>query len=102
MKPRQYTGKSNATQGEPSRISDPSGTAAPITGPGTDPGQPSSDPAAAVRSAARGGADGTPDQSPSGKARVVLWGLVAVALVAGLVLYFRYERAVVPLFGGGR
>jgi hypothetical protein len=99
MKPRQYTGKSNATQGEPSRASGP---AAPISGPGTNPGQPSLDPAAAVRSAASGGAGGTPDKSMSGKARVVLWGLVAVALVSGLVLYFRYERAVVPLFGGGR
>jgi len=34
--------------------------------------------------------------------RIMIWGAVLVILVAGLVMYFRYERAVVPLFGGGR
>ena len=40
---------------------------------------------------------------PSGAAtRILIWGTVLVVLVLGLVMYFRYERAVVPLFGGGR
>ena len=34
--------------------------------------------------------------------RVVTWGAVLVILLAGLALYFRYERAIVPLFGRGR
>jgi hypothetical protein len=34
--------------------------------------------------------------------RVVVWGAVLAVLVAGLVMYFRYERAVVPLFGRGQ
>ena len=28
-----------------------------------------------------------------------LWTLVGVAIVAGIVLYFRYERTLTPLFG---
>jgi len=36
-----------------------------------------------------------PDAVPLG--RVVLWGLFGVALVVGLVLYFKYERLVAPL-----
>ena len=31
----------------------------------------------------------------------MVWGLVAVALVAGLCLYFLFERTMLPLFGGG-
>jgi hypothetical protein len=31
--------------------------------------------------------------------RVLLWALVGVALVVGLVLYFRYERQIAPLLG---
>ena len=30
---------------------------------------------------------------------VVLWTLVGVAIVVGIVLYFRYERTLTPLFG---
>ena len=29
----------------------------------------------------------------------VLWGVVAGAIVVGVVLYFRYERALTPLVG---
>ena len=36
-----------------------------------------------------------PDAVPL--ARVVLWSLFAVVLVVGLVLYFKYERVVMPL-----
>ncbi len=32
--------------------------------------------------------------------RALLWFGIATALVAGVVLYFLYERGVVPLFGG--
>jgi type VI protein secretion system component VasF len=31
--------------------------------------------------------------------RVVVWGLVAAAIVVGLVLYFIYERQITPLVG---
>jgi hypothetical protein len=31
--------------------------------------------------------------------RVLLWALVGVAIVVGVVLYFRYERLIVPLLG---
>jgi hypothetical protein len=31
--------------------------------------------------------------------RVLLWTLVGVALVVGLLLYFRYERQIAPLLG---
>ena len=31
--------------------------------------------------------------------RVVVWALVAVAIVVGLVLYFVYERQITPLVG---
>jgi len=36
-----------------------------------------------------------PDAVPLGRA--LLWALFGVTLVVGLVLYFRYERIVVPL-----
>lgn len=31
--------------------------------------------------------------------RVILWIIVAAALVVGVVLYFKYERLLVPLVG---
>lgn len=31
--------------------------------------------------------------------RVILWGAVAIALVIGVVLYFKYERLLAPLLG---
>jgi hypothetical protein len=44
---------------------------------------------------------------PSGKANrmsavplALLWVGLGAALVAGVVLYFLYERGIVPLFGG--
>jgi hypothetical protein len=44
-----------------------------------------------------------PQSSPDDEAvplrRVLLWGLVAVAIVVGLVLYFVYERQITPLVG---
>jgi hypothetical protein len=36
-----------------------------------------------------------PDAVPLGRA--VLWGLFGVAVLVGLVLYFKYERLVAPL-----
>jgi hypothetical protein len=36
-----------------------------------------------------------PDAVPL--ARVLLWGLFGVVLLVGLVLYFKYERVVLPL-----
>ncbi|HVZ77337.1 MAG TPA: hypothetical protein VG818_05105 [Gemmatimonadaceae bacterium] len=29
--------------------------------------------------------------------RLTLWGVFALVVIAGLVLYFRYERSIVPL-----
>ena len=31
--------------------------------------------------------------------RVVLWSLVALSMVVGLVLYFKFERQIAPLIG---
>jgi hypothetical protein len=31
--------------------------------------------------------------------RVLLWALVAAAIVVGVVLYFKYERQITPLIG---
>jgi hypothetical protein len=31
--------------------------------------------------------------------RVIVWALVGVVVILGLVLYFRYERLVLPLVG---
>lgn len=42
-----------------------------------------------------------PETAPSTGPRWMVWGLVAVALVAGLCLYFLFERTMLPLFGGG-
>ena len=39
----------------------------------------------------------TPDPDGVPLVRVLLWGLFAVVLVVGLVLYFKYERVVMPL-----
>jgi hypothetical protein len=36
-----------------------------------------------------------PDAVPLGRA--LLWGLFGIAILVGLVLYFKYERVVVPL-----
>ena len=44
-----------------------------------------------------------PSDRPSrlaGVPRALLWVGIAAALVAGVVLYFLYERGIVPLFGG--
>ncbi len=82
MEPREYTGKTDATQG---------------TAAGAPP-----DGAAAGGPLGRAPRSDAPSDAPRGGVpRVVLWAAVAVALVAGLVLYFRYEGAVSPLFGGG-
>jgi hypothetical protein len=35
-----------------------------------------------------------------GLQRASLWLVIAALLVIGLVLYFRYESGIVPLFGG--
>lgn len=34
-----------------------------------------------------------------GARRILLWGIVGVAVIAGVVLYFRYERLLQPLIG---
>jgi hypothetical protein len=83
MKSREYTGKSDATQG-----AGPDAAAA-SNGPSADPDAPSD----AGREAGTGGT-----RLP----RAVLWTAVVVALAAGVALYFRYEHAVSPLFGGAR
>ena len=44
----------------------------------------------------------TPDASSTttpGARSVLLWLLVATAVVAGIVLYFRHERTLTPLIG---
>ncbi|NUO95331.1 MAG: hypothetical protein HOQ17_13210 [Gemmatimonadaceae bacterium] len=43
----------------------------------------------------RSDATADPDAVPLGRA--LLWALVGVALLLGLVLYFKYERVVLPL-----
>jgi hypothetical protein len=35
-----------------------------------------------------------------GVQRATLWLAIAVLLIVGLVLYFRFESGIVPLFGG--
>jgi hypothetical protein len=71
MEPGQDTGKSDATQRGPD-----------------DTGPPH-----AQRPA--------PDAERGGVPRSLVWGMVAVAVVAGLALYFAFERNIAPLFGGG-
>jgi hypothetical protein len=90
MEPAQYTGKTDATQG------------------GRPPGElPSSAPVSPAPAAAPAASGGTVTRRPTPRSggnlvRVVTWGAVLAILAAGLVMYFRYERAVVPLFGRGR
>jgi hypothetical protein len=89
MEPAQYTGKTDATQGGPAAGDSPSSAS------GTSPAPA---PAGGGGAAARG-----PTIRPgSNFVRLVGWGAVLAVLAAGLVMYFRYERAIVPLFGRGR
>ena len=49
----------------------------------------------------------TPQHEPSAEERVpiqrlVWWAILALILVAGVVLYFRYADAVTPLLEAGR
>ena len=101
MEPGQYTGKTDATQGEA-----PRGDAAPGA-PSPPSASPPASPVPGVpRSAPGGGPRRTtgrgmvPKRSVAG--RILLWGTVAVVIVAGLLLYFRYEPSVVPLLRGRR
>jgi hypothetical protein len=89
MEPAQYTGKSNATQGESATGEAPS--SASVTSPASASVESSS--TAARRPRIRAGGN---------LMRLVAWGVVLAVLAAGLVMYFHYERAVVPLFGRGR
>jgi hypothetical protein len=90
MEPGQYTGKTNATQGEPAGDSTSS---ASVTSPAAAP--------APERSSVD--APRPPTIRPGGNfVRLVSWGAVIAVLVAGLVMYFRYERSITPLFGQGR
>ncbi len=94
MEPGQYTGKTDATPGEP-----------PLEERAQGGGVPSPAPAAASQPAANARTASVRRRAvrPGGDMmRVVVWGTVLAALVAGLVMYFRYEQAVVPLFGRGR
>ncbi len=94
MEPGQYTGKSDATPGEPPLDERAQGGGVPSPAPALAPQPDANVRAASVRrGATRRGGD---------TVRVVMWGAVLAALVAGLVMYFRYEKAVVPLFGRGR
>ena len=43
-----------------------------------------------------------PNRPRGNTVRLMIWGAVLVALIAGLVLYFRYEREVAALLGGPR
>ena len=45
------------------------------------------------------GAAGTPASGTLTIRRTLLWSLVGIAIVAGLVLYFRYGRTLTPLVG---
>jgi hypothetical protein len=97
MEPGQYTGKSDATQGDPSSGAQTGGGDTPSSAPQSTPPagtnmRPSA-PTGARRAGSHGGAEFL---------RIVIWVAVLVGLVGGLVMYFRYERAVVPLIGGGR
>jgi hypothetical protein len=81
MESGQYTGKSDATQGE-----------------GPPPGAPPRAPVGAGAPRAR-----RPGRRPGGNAmRLLTWGAVLAVLLGGLALYFRYEPTVVPFFGRGR
>lgn len=88
MEPGQYTGKTNATQGEPAAGDSASGASVTSPAPGAAPAR-SSD-AATRRPTIRAGGNFM---------RLVTWGAVLAILAAGLVMYFRYERTITPLFG---
>jgi hypothetical protein len=68
MEQDQYTGKSGATP--------PRAAGSPLSGVG---GQ-------------------APGEQHSGLSRTSLWVAIAAVLVAGLFLYFRYERGILALF----
>ncbi len=68
MEQDQYTGKSGATP--------PRAAGSPLSGVGSQP----------------------PGAQRSGLSRTSVWVAIAAVLVAGLFLYFRYERGVVALF----
>jgi hypothetical protein len=68
MEQDQYTGKSGATP--------PRAAGSPVPGIGSQP----------------------PAEQHSGLSRTSVWVVIAAVLVAGLFLYFRYERGIVALF----
>lgn len=68
MEQDQYTGKSGATP--------PRAAGSPLSGIGSQP----------------------PGVQHSGLSRTSVWVVVAAVLVAGVVLYFRYEPGIVALF----
>jgi type VI protein secretion system component VasF len=41
--------------------------------------------------------DESHDEQRAPTRRAVLWGLIGVAVVVGVVLYFQYERVLAPL-----
>jgi hypothetical protein len=45
------------------------------------------------------GAPGAPVAGTLPVRRILLWSIIGLAIVAGLVLYFRYERTLTPLVG---
>ena len=94
MEPGQYTGKTNATPGE-----------APLGEQAHSETVPSPAPASASQPEANMRTSSVRRRAPrrgGATVRVLMWGTVLAALIAGLALYFRYERGVVPLFGRGR
>lgn len=68
MEQDQYTGKTGATP--------PRAAGSPLSGTGSQP----------------------PGVQHSGLSRTSVWVVIAVVLVAGLFLYFRYERGILALF----
>jgi type VI protein secretion system component VasF len=49
----------------------------------------------------------TPPPPPESRARELarrygVWLVVLVALVAGIIFYFRYQSTLVPMLGGGK
>ncbi|MFI5248555.1 MAG: hypothetical protein ACHQTF_01220 [Gemmatimonadales bacterium] len=68
MEQDQYTGKTGATP--------PRAAGSPLSGAGSQP----------------------PGEQHSGLSRTSVWVAIAVVLVAGLFLYFRYERGIAALF----
>jgi hypothetical protein len=98
MEPGQYTGKSDATQGERPPADRVDGAAVPSPAPEAVP--PPARPVA--RASGAPGGRRAANESHGSVMRAVLWVAVLAALVVGLVMYFQYERAVVPLIGGGR